>query len=86
VAVPVTVSGNVAFHTGGGVATFGGTLSGGGTLNLTGVLDGGAKVAAGASVTLNGGTLTAFDKKGEGEGSSEALECVHRRRSDGAWR
>jgi autotransporter-associated beta strand protein len=67
VAVPVTVSGDVAFHTGGGVATFGGTLSGGGTLNVTGVVGGGVNVAVGGSVTFNGGTLTGFEKRGAGE-------------------
>jgi hypothetical protein len=76
VAVPVTVAGVVALKTGTGVATLSGSLNGAGTINLTGVLDGGATVAPGASVTVNGGTLTAFEKRGAGEltlGGSAAL-------------
>jgi hypothetical protein len=67
VAVPVTVSGSVALDTRGGAATLSGTLAGGGVLNVAGVLQGGANVAPGASVTINGATLTAFEKRGQGQ-------------------
>jgi autotransporter-associated beta strand protein len=65
-AVPMLLAGSVALRTVAAAGALSGPLSGTGVLNVTGVLDGGANVVGG-SVTINGGTLTAFEKRGAGE-------------------